>query len=574
MTRRPYLLGLFFISLGIFMSHALHAQSPAKRGHLVIIGGGLRPDNTPVFQSLVQFAGGPEKARFVILPTASFSSKDSHAFAKELQLYGVTADRVDVLDVTEHNAVTSTSDSMILDKVRSASGLFMSGGDQRRLVRALTNKDGSDTPLLAEFRKLLDRGGVIGGTSAGASAQSQTMLAVSGLPDRLIDEGHDALDFGIKHDSRQRGLLLTQGFGFFKDGIIDQHFYHFRGRLGRLTRAVDHSKVPFGFGIEENTALIVEPSGRCRVQGAGMVTIIKTNQQYPGDDGPLGYSISNVWLSALSEGDTFDPATMEINIASEKPEQTRDKAEYNGNFLISDMGSGPSAQYAIINGLAENQKPRVDGVQLKYHHDWTHGYRFTLSRQLASPAYVGIMNSSWTYSIVNLRLDISPVAAGITPSSVHQPVDLPQDARAAAAINSVAFRGLMVPDARLMFHPKESMTRAQMASAVARSAHLEYATIAQVNIRDHEFASPQGEEIYKAVAHGFIGLDDRQNFRASELITSDHAVHALRKLALLDRDELGMDLTKQLDELESQGIKPVSRQAIAILLARILRLAP
>ncbi len=105
----------------------------------------------------------------------------------------------------------------------------------------------------------------------------------------------------------------------------------------------------------------------------------------PGADGPLGYSIRNVWLSAISEGDTFDPETMEITIAPEKPLQTRDKAEYNGNFLISDIGSGPSAQYALINGLAENQKPRVDGVMLKYHHDWTHGYRFVLSRQANSP---------------------------------------------------------------------------------------------------------------------------------------------------------------------------------------------
>ncbi len=367
------------------MTTVSYAQSPApQRGYLVIIGGGLRPDNVPVFQSLVSYAGGPDKARFVILPTASFSPKDSHLFAKELQLHGVSADRVEVLDVTEHNASTSTSDPTILDKVKAATGLFLSGGDQRRLVKALTNKDGSDTPLLSEFRKLLDRGGVIGGTSAGASAQSQTMLAVSGLPDRLIDEGYDALDFGITHDSRQRGLLLTKGFGFFRAGIIDQHFYHFRGRLGRLTRAVDESKVPFGFGIEENTALIVEPSGLCRVQGAGMVTIIKTHAQFPGADGPLGYSIRNVWVSALSEGDTFDPATMEIKIAPEKPVQTREKAEYNGNFLVNDIGSGPSAQYALINGLAENQKPRVDGLLLKYHHDWTHGYRFSISRSVNS----------------------------------------------------------------------------------------------------------------------------------------------------------------------------------------------
>lgn len=573
MTLLRLSLPIVFCWLSLLMSNALDAQTAdATRGHLVIIGGGLRPDNAPVFQSLVQFAGGPEKARFVILPTASFSPKDSQAFAKELQLYGVSADRVEVLDVTEHNAATSTADPKVLDKVRAATGLFLSGGDQRRLVKALTAKDGADTPLLSEFRKLLQRGGVIGGTSAGASAQSQSMLAVSGLPDRLIDEGHDALDFGITHDSRQRGLLLTRGFGFFDAGIIDQHFYHFRGRLGRLTRAVDASKVPYGFGIEENTALIVEPSGRCRVQGTGMVTILKTHSQFPGADGPLGYSIRNVWLSALSEGDTFDPKTMEITIAPEKPEQTQDMVEYNGNFLIGDIGSGPSARYAIINGLAENQKPRVDGLQLKYHSDWTHGYRFALSRQLKSPSYVGIMNSAWTYSILNLRMDISPVAGGNQPSSKLQPVDLPADDKAAAAIKAVVFRGLIVPGADLKFHPDQRMTRGQLASAMARSANLEYATAAQVNIRDQEFLSPEGEEIYKAVARGFIGLDDQQNFRASESVTCDQAVHALRKLASLDRDELDAELKKELDQFEREGTKAANRERVAVLLARILRL--
>ncbi len=70
--------------------------------------------------------------------------------------------------------------------MRQATGLYLSGGDQRRLVKALTNADGSDTPLLSEFRKLLDRGGVIGGTAQGHPPQSSTMLAVSGLPDRLL----------------------------------------------------------------------------------------------------------------------------------------------------------------------------------------------------------------------------------------------------------------------------------------------------------------------------------------------------------------------------------------------------
>ncbi len=116
------------------------------------------------------------------------------------------------------------------------------------------------------------------------------------------------------------------------------------------------------------------------------------------------------------------------------------------------------------------------------------------------------------------------------------------------------------------------MTRGQLATAVARSAHLEYANGGDVQIRDYEFVSPEGEEIYKAVARGFIGLDDAKNFRGHEEVSSDHAVHALRKLALLDRDELDTSLKRDLEALEGLGTKPVSRQTVAVLLARILGL--
>ena len=80
------------------------------------------------------------------------------------------------------------------------------------------------------------RGGLIAGSGAGAAVQSARMLSVSGLPDELLDEGMDALDFGICSDLRRRRLLVTQGLDFFETGIIDQHFNQYRGRLGRLSR--------------------------------------------------------------------------------------------------------------------------------------------------------------------------------------------------------------------------------------------------------------------------------------------------------------------------------------------------
>lgn len=546
-------------------------DTAAGRGHLVIIGGGLRLENKPVFETLINFAGGTDRARFVVLPSASISQQGSLDFCQTLQRYGIAPDRAEVLDVMEHNAEKATSDPRILDKVRRATGLFMSGGDQRRLVRLLTNDDGSDTPLLAEVRALLERGGVIGGTSAGASAQSKTMLAVSGLPNMLIDEGLDALDFGITSDSARRGLLITQGFGFFDRGIIDQHFYQYRGRLGRLTRATDQCRVQFGFGIDENTALIVEPSGRCRVLGAGLVTIIEAPQTQ-GTDGPLGYSVHDVWLSVLSDGDTFDPSTKRIVVAPAKPEQAAEKAEYNGNFLINDIGASDAGRFALIGGLAENQKSRQVGLSMKFHGDTSHGYRFVLSKRPETRSHAGIVNNEWYYSLLNLRLDINPIANGLKPSSSQVADDLTGDVASRGALSAVAFRGLMTNSADRKFRPQTSVSRGELASAIARSTHLYATSPTQTKIADVDWTDFEGEEIYQVVAAGMMAVNDDEQFRANENATPAEVALGMRKLALLDRSSLDEALEARLLELETSDQPAVSREVVGLLLHAILKL--
>ena len=92
---------------------------------------------------------------------------DAEDFCKYLTRYGVAADRAEVLNVNIKNAATATYDEGILQKVRRATGVYLAGGDQRRLVRLLTKEDGSDTPLLAEIRNVYERGGVIAGLQRG-----------------------------------------------------------------------------------------------------------------------------------------------------------------------------------------------------------------------------------------------------------------------------------------------------------------------------------------------------------------------------------------------------------------------
>jgi cyanophycinase len=119
-------------------------------GHLVIVGGGLRSDNAPVFARLIGYAGGHQRARFVILPTAGRTLESAQNFRECLAAHGLPQERIEVLNVTVENARQSASDPAIVEQVRGASGLFITGGDQQRIMRALV-QDGLRRPCSARF---------------------------------------------------------------------------------------------------------------------------------------------------------------------------------------------------------------------------------------------------------------------------------------------------------------------------------------------------------------------------------------------------------------------------------------
>jgi len=110
-------------------------------------------------------------------------------------------------------------------------------------------------PICDRIRDLLARGGTVAGTSAGASAMSETMLV--GGP----DESH-----------RIDTVQMAPGLGFIAGVIIDQHFAE-RGRLGRLVGAVAQNPRLLGIGLDEDTPVIAEAAG-FRVLGSGAVYVV------------------------------------------------------------------------------------------------------------------------------------------------------------------------------------------------------------------------------------------------------------------------------------------------------------
>ena len=176
-------------------------------------------------------------------------------------------------DLVGRNSWTNRADQSLLPVLEGAGGIWFGGGDQLRTARLLLQTDGTDTPVLAAMRRLLDGGGVIGGSSAGAAIMSRIMIA------RGDDEG--ALTLPLCTDARAwqdhseglspEPLLISRGLGFLPHGIVDQHFNR-RARLQRLMTAMEASNEAQGFGISEDTALEVSlPDGTFRVLGSAYV---------------------------------------------------------------------------------------------------------------------------------------------------------------------------------------------------------------------------------------------------------------------------------------------------------------
>jgi cyanophycinase len=253
-------------------------------GTLIIIGG--REDKSDERLILKTVADQARSGSLVVCTAASSEA------APELwnQYEGIFKDlgvkHVEHLPIEERDGHTSDSQCKALDR---AAVVFFTGGDQLRITSKIEG-----TPLAGKVRDLYRSGGVIAGTSAGASVMSETML-VSG-PGR---ESYRIL----------KDLFLAPGLGLMRNAIIDQHFAE-RGRIGRLLGAVAQNPRLLGIGIDEDTAIVVEKGRRFHVIGSGAVYIADgrdvTSTNISEEDPDKTMSIFNVRLHVLSQGNQYD----------------------------------------------------------------------------------------------------------------------------------------------------------------------------------------------------------------------------------------------------------------------------
>lgn len=253
-------------------------------GRLAIVGGRLQPDNAAICEAMKRLCNG----RMAVIPLASEIPLEIGAEAVDsFRDNGIETELVPLLWDEPRSAFADN----VVDLIRSYGSVFFAGGDQNKVVRSLV-RDGVDTPALRAIRELQRGGGLVAGSSAGAAVMSAHMI--------LGGTSNEALSFGLVDDPDIPGLALGSGLGFFPWGVIDQHFLA-RGRIGRLVVAVNEAGERFGFGIDENTALMVE-GDRAVVRGETGVVVVDLRNVEFGEDN----SIQNVRISYVDDGDEYD----------------------------------------------------------------------------------------------------------------------------------------------------------------------------------------------------------------------------------------------------------------------------
>ncbi|CCM78495.1 cyanophycinase [Rhizobium mesoamericanum] len=254
------------------------------RGTLIIIGG--HEDHNDHRVILKEVASRIKDGKLVLATVAS------HEPDGYLEKYRSSFAALGVPDVTELYIDERDQAAMDdkLERLRQVKAVFFSGGDQLRITSLI-----GDTPIYRQIHDIFADGGVIAGTSAGASAMSETMLV----------RGRNASSFRIGD------ISMATGLGLLPNVIIDQHFAE-RGRIGRLIGAVSQNPRVLGIGIDEDTAIVVQ-GHQFRVIGSGAVYLVDggdvTHSNIAEASTEEALSIYDLRLHVLSSGDTFDLET-------------------------------------------------------------------------------------------------------------------------------------------------------------------------------------------------------------------------------------------------------------------------
>lgn len=377
---------------------AATAVANQSSGSLVIIGGALRPDNAEVWQKIVQLAGG-KGAKIAVFPSASAKPEPAgQALVAILQRYGADAFMVPLsVKLAEPDYRQVARDPLWVKRVAQAGGVYFAGGDQGRITQALNTPEGKPTPMLDAVWQVYRKGGVIGGSSAGAAIMSSTMFydAMPVLP---------TLKLGVED-----GKQIAPGLGFIGDQVfIDQHLI-IRGRFARMLPVMLKKKYQLGLGIDENTAMVVGQGGAVEIVGYKGAILLDLSQA-SGSQGPNGLQLANARISYLDRGDRYNWQTKVLTPAPDK--QALDPAKpYNHTPRLATDILANSAVLDLLSDLIDSSQSQMTGLAFNPEDGIKPelGYEFRFSKVDGSKGFYSGANGGEAYTVFGVRLDVTPV---------------------------------------------------------------------------------------------------------------------------------------------------------------------
>lgn len=279
--------------LSILATISFAQTTGPEKGALVIVGGGAIPPD--IWNRFIELAGGATNARIVVIPTAGEDSSltaSGQRTQKRLQELGVS--NVTLLHTRDPKQANQEA---FVKPLREATAVWFEGGRHWRLADAYLN-----TLAHKEFNALLGRGGVIGGTSAGA-----TILG----------------SFMVRGDTKGNSILVgdhTEGLGFVKNLTVDQHVLR-RNRQFDLIEVIKARPTLLGIGIDESTAVVVRQN-TFEVLGNSFVGIYDSKQISSSAKYPSGQNSTGGPFYFLGKGQQFDLVNRTvINQPAQRPNE-------------------------------------------------------------------------------------------------------------------------------------------------------------------------------------------------------------------------------------------------------------
>ncbi|MBL8230494.1 MAG: cyanophycinase [Bryobacterales bacterium] len=267
--RTPLALAISLLMLHVGLAARKPAVGPEKGSLLIVGGGALGPE---IVERFLRLAGGKD-APIVFIPTAGDADTYPVDWLSKQFLAKAGARNVTLLHTRDRKVADTKT---FVEPIRRARAVWFGGGRQWRLVDSYLN-----TRTHRELLKLLDRGGVIGGSSAGATIQGSYLV-------RGAREGNQ--------------LMMAPGYevglGLMRNVAIDQHLLK-RNRQDDMVPVIEKHPQLLGIGIDESTAIVVQ---RDEFEVIGVSKVAIYDRRRPPEANGKRYYF-------LERGDRFDLST-------------------------------------------------------------------------------------------------------------------------------------------------------------------------------------------------------------------------------------------------------------------------